>query len=218
MNSKFPLGAAFSTVLALALPLVAGGCVSVLPKPAPAPLLFRLETAPIPAGAAVRSTAAIAVARPIVPGLIGGTDLILVRGATLSPLAGAAWAISAEEMLQDLLVGALTSAISASHVVRREAGAVANQDLEWRLMNFELVETETGFRAVFVADALLLETQTRLIIARKRLVTEASGADKSLSAAAGLLSEVAGAGAAAIAAFVREEVPPPAAAPEPLPQ
>lgn len=208
---------ALTAGLVLALPLVLGACVSVLPKPAPAPLLFRLETGPAPASATVKGSTAIAVARPEAPGLIGGTDLILVRGATLAPLAGAAWAISAEEMLQDLLVGALSAASPTIHAVRREAGAVAAEDLEWRLANFELIETDSGFRAVFVADALLLETQTRLIIARKRIVTEATSADKTLAAGAALLSRVANEGAAAIARFVQEETPAPKAV-APLPQ
>lgn len=193
-----------ATILAAsALSIALGGCVSLLPKAAPAPALFRVTLAPA-AGAQKAGAALVAVAAPDAPDLLGGTDLIYVADARWTAIAGAAWAIPAREMLQSALVDAVDRESAVKAAFRLETGARADVEIAWRLVDFEIERVDSRLVAHVQASATLIDTLSRKVIAQTRTdirVPDNAAAGSAPEAAAQLLETAARQAIGELAAF-----------------
>lgn len=185
----------------LLLPLVLGGCISLLPEPPPPPRVFVLEAGDVAAEAGSRIDAAIAVAQPGGERTLMGSDLIWRTGDELAYVAQTQWSARAEFALQSMLIETITRQGAFTAATRAGEGR-ADYELRWDVLDFEV--SETTMQARFVADVRILSSPGRRIIAQRTITAEAPVSDRSSSVAAQALARAAREGSARIGAFASE--------------
>lgn len=105
-----------------ALGLLLASCTSILPKPPPAPLLFRLTPLAETAAATPAIDAQLVVDMPSAPASLDTERIALARGAlSFDYFADAAWIDRAPALLQSLIIESLENA-GQIRVVARPAG------------------------------------------------------------------------------------------------
>jgi cholesterol transport system auxiliary component len=105
-----------------ALGLILAACGGILPKPPPAPLLFRLTPTAENAAPAATGDAQLAVELPSAPASLDTERIALARGAlSFDYFANAAWSDRAPVLMQTLIVESLENA-GQIRVVARPSG------------------------------------------------------------------------------------------------
>lgn len=190
------------TVMILAASM-ASGCVSLLPTPAAAPRLYVIETGP-QTRAAAPLPVVVSVARPVTPQALAGRDIAWRRGVELAYLDSAAWEGDAPAMLHRLLVDALDRQNLARAVIRVADGSLADFELRWEVLRFEVMEDASNRqRAVVEVSARLVSAQSRTVVEATRLVHETTLPSRSARDAASALADSANAVAADLGAWAR---------------
>ncbi|WP_135213261.1 ABC-type transport auxiliary lipoprotein family protein [Vitreimonas flagellata] len=182
------------------LPLVLGGCISLLPEPPPPPRVFVLEAADV-APLSQRIDATIAVAQPTGERTIMGTDVIWRTGDELAYVAQTQWSARSEFALQNMLIHTLARQGAFSAATRAGEGR-AHYEVRWDVLDFEV--REDSMQARFVADVRIVASPGRRIIAQRVIEAEAPVSDRSSSIATQALARAAREGAARIGVFAAE--------------
>lgn len=163
----------FACLGAIALATLSlSACVNLLPKPGPAPDLYRVD-APLLDKTGQHFNAIIVVTRPRAPRSLAGQDLLVRDKNGFAALAQASWVSPTEELMQDLLLDTLQRTDRFRAVLRPEQGAKANYEVQWRILRFEADMREGEGKAYFAASFTLLEYSGRNIALQKIVETEA---------------------------------------------
>jgi cholesterol transport system auxiliary component len=174
----------------LAAVLALPGCISLLPKPGAAPSVFTIEAPDAPFQTAQQADWSIAVARPLMPRMIAGSDLVLREGDNqIVFVGGAEWA----EPAPDLLQRALASALSRSGKIvaaTPESSVRADCELQWDVYAFDAKQGAGGFTARFEASARLIG-RSRGIQESTRIATSGEARGGTVRAAAAALTDAA---------------------------
>ncbi len=126
----------FRTLLILAATSGLSACFSVLPDPAPAASVYRLETRAEPA-AKVPNAEIIRVDRPSANQIFNSSDIVVIRGGkTLSAIAQAKWSEATPVIIQNTLVDALQSSPQFIGLIPT-SGARTKTRLHLSVKNFE---------------------------------------------------------------------------------
>jgi ABC-type uncharacterized transport system auxiliary subunit len=184
----------------LLLPLVLGGCISLLPEPPPPPRVFVLESADV-APLSQRIDATIAVAQPTGERTIMGTDVIWRTGDELAYVAQTQWSARSEFALQNMLIHTLARQ-GAFNSATRAGESRAQYEVRWDVLDFEV--QEGSMQARFVADVRIVASPGRRIIAQRVIEAEAPVSDRSSSIATQALARAAREGAARIGVFAAD--------------
>ena len=185
-----------------------GGCISLLPKPPPAPKVYTLEAGPppqAPAGAAKQIV--IAVAQPDPPRALSGADIAWMKDGRIAYVDGAQWAGRGPDLLQALLVHTIDRSGGVRGAVRAGEGR-ADSEITWDLITFGVVENGAP-QARFVAQAKLFGARSRALIATLEVDESAPLSGRSSAAAAQALQEASRRAAAKIAAWAVANTPEP---------
>jgi cholesterol transport system auxiliary component len=188
----------------LVLGLALGGCVSLLPKPDPAPRLFVIEAAHGPVAVTQSLDAIIAVAPPQGDTAALGIDLVWRTGDEIAFVSGVKWVGRAEELLQSLLIETIARD-GRLRGAARSSESRADYEIRWELLNFEVVEGAEP-KAHFAAHVNLIDSRTRLIAASRIVTSEVALAGRGQADAANALARAAQEGGARIASFAAETV------------
>lgn len=189
-------------VLALAMGMSVGGCVSLGEAP-PAPAIHDLRAAAAPQ-AGSGSADVIAIARPNAPQALSGLDIAWQREGRIAYLPDQVWTARAPEALQSLLIETLDLQGRVRAAVRLGEGPRADFDLRWELYAFQVVEDADGLTAVIVTTATLVRAPSRAVIAARRFEARAPLAERSASAAVAALRAVAREAAGEIAVWAAD--------------
>jgi ABC-type uncharacterized transport system auxiliary subunit len=193
-------------LLALGFTLGASGCIRLLPKPPPPPLLYSLDAAP--AGAlpsfAPKNTV-ISVMAPDAPRALSTSDLAWRTNGVLAYVEGVSWQGRNLDLLQTLMVHTLDRRGIARGAVRAGEGG-SNAEIHWDLIAFEVVD-DGSLRAQFQANVKLFETRTRRLIAQREFSEAVPMNDRSASVAARALEQAARNAATKIADWAVAEAP-----------
>ena len=194
-------------LLALSMPLA--GCISVLPKPPPAPLVFPLAAADAPAPSVAASPIVIAVERPGTPRALSGADIVWMKDGHIAYIDGVTWDGRAPDQLQTLLVRTIDRSGGAKGAVRAGEGH-ADSILSLDLAEFGIVE-DGGLEARFTGHANLFTPRDRRLIAALEINEHEPLKDRSSSAAAAALQGVARTAATKLATWAAAQTPLPTA-------
>lgn len=165
-------------------------CINLLPKPGPAPDLYRVD-APVLEKEGPPFNSIIVVNRPRAPRSLAGQDLLVRDKNGFATLAQASWVSPTEELLQDLLLETLERTDRLRAVLRPEQGAKANYEVQWRILRFEADMREGEGKAHFAASFTLLEYSGRNIALQKIVETEIPISGKNRADIAMALSQAA---------------------------
>lgn len=180
--------------------LLVSGCVSILPDAPPAPRVFVLQSSAVAGPALPKTSAVLSVARPNTPRGLSGRDLAWRRGVELAFVNGAAWEGQTPELLHNLLVDTLDRQRVARAVVRVADGSLADYELRWDLVRFEIEEVSPREQvARFEATVRMLNAVTREVITSERIEESTPLAERGATAAADGLTRTANAAATRIA-------------------
>jgi ABC-type uncharacterized transport system auxiliary subunit len=191
-----------------------GGCVSLLPKPAPAPRIYTLEAAaPQSASQSAPAVAAknvvIGVAEPDPPRALSGADIVWAKNGQISYIDGAQWAGRGPDLLQSLLIHTIDRSGLARGAVR--AGeARADSEVRWDLLAFGVTE-DGAAEARIAARVNLFTARTRELAASMEVDERAPLRGRSSAAAAEALQQAARQAADKIAAWAVANTPAPEA-------
>jgi ABC-type uncharacterized transport system auxiliary subunit len=190
------------SLLVLAVGAVSG-CVSLLPAPSEAPRLYVIETT-TPAASAAPLPVVLSVARPATPQALSGRDIAWRRGVELAYLDSAAWEGDAPAMLHRLLLDSLDRQNLARAVIRVADGSLADFELRWDVLRFEVVEdSPTVQRAALDISARLVGAKSRTVLAATRISHETPLASRSARDAVAALGATANATALDLGAWAR---------------
>jgi ABC-type uncharacterized transport system auxiliary subunit len=181
-----------STLLIVApLALAASGCIRLLPKPPPPPLIFSLDAAPLAQPlAAIPKNVVIAVATPDATRALSGDDIAWRKDGLLAYVDGVTWEGRQLDLLQDLLVHTIDRRGFARGAVRLGEGT-ANAELHWDLLAFEIEENGGDVQAHIQVNAKLFDSRTRMLIAAREFDEHVPVSDRASSVAARALETVA---------------------------
>lgn len=196
----------FALLLALAFALGASGCIRLLPKPPPPPMLFGLDAAPAGAAPAFApKNVVISVAVPDAPRALSGSDLAWRKDGVLAYVEEASWQGRNLDLLQTLLVHTFDRSGKVRGAVRTGEGG-SNAEIHWDLIAFEVVEG-AGLEARIQTNVKLFETRTRRLIAQREFSDSVPMSDRSTGIAARALEQAARNTAAKIADWAIAEAP-----------
>jgi len=182
--------------------LLIGGCISLLPKPPPAPALYVLEAGQAQAAQRERLDAVLGVAAPEGERTILGSDLVWRTGDSIAFVSGAQWTGRAEDLLRNVLV----TTVNDQRLFRAAVptgSASSNYQLRWTVQDFEVFEDTMSAR--FSADVMVLAPGRR-VIASEHISAEAPVSDRAASAASQALTRAAREGSARIGMFAADAV------------
>lgn len=203
----------------LVLPALAlGACVNVLPKPAPAPIVYSLEAAPRGATHAVRMAprdVVVAVGVPSATRALSGRDIPWRKDGALAYVEGASWEERNTDLLQTLLVDTIDRHGGLKGAIRAGDGS-ANVELRWDVAAFE-VDEDHGLQAVFRSTAKLFDARTRQLITTMEFDETAPLSDRSARVAAAALETAARNAAGRITEWVMANAPEPPPEKRPAP-
>lgn len=112
------------------------GCVSILPDPAPAPSVYRLETSAQPA-AKLANAEIVRVDRPSATQIFNSSDIVVTQGGQkLSAIALAKWSEVTPVVIQSAMIDALESSPQFIGLIPT-SGARTNTRLHLSVKNFE---------------------------------------------------------------------------------
>ncbi len=201
---------AFLALAALAAMFAAplGGCISLLPKPAPAPRIYTLEAAAGQTEAQDRAkTVVIAVAQPDPPHALSGSDIVWAKDGQIAYIEGAQWAGRGPDLLQALLVHTIDRSGLARGAVRAGEGR-ADSEVRWDLLAFGVNEDGVA-EARLAARVNLFTARTRDLTASMEVDERVDLKGRSSAAAAEALQQAARQAAAKIAAWAVANTPAP---------
>lgn len=196
----------------IALAALLGACVSVLPDPAPASIIYTLRAGEVARGAAPAKPIVMSVATPTAPRSLSGADIVWRQSDAISFMERAVWDGAAPDLLQSLLVDVMDRRDSFRAVVRAGAGVRSDLEVRWDLQAFEVVETGGTLEARIAMTAHLVELRSRAVIAESRFNAHAPISERSGRAAASALERVATEAAVQIADWASAVAPQPSAA------
>ena len=126
----------FRLLLTLGLAVSLSACLSLLPNPAPAPSVYRLESTPSPVAKAADAEI-IRVDRPAATQIFNTTAIVVMQGdQKLSTIAQAQWAEASPIIIQSTMIDALEG--SSKFVgIMPTSGARAATRLHLSVKNFE---------------------------------------------------------------------------------
>ncbi|HVY83963.1 MAG TPA: ABC-type transport auxiliary lipoprotein family protein [Caulobacterales bacterium] len=189
----------FALVSALAL----SGCVSLLPKPGPAPRMFVLEAGQTQRAEGAQLPVVIAISAPQGERALLGTDLVWRTGDQLAFVGQTQWAARSQDALQTMLVQ--TIARQGRVVAAVRAGeARADYEVRWDLLDFEI--DDASMQARFSANVTLVNALSRRVIASQQIDAQAPVSSRSSSVAAESLTRAAREGGARIGAFAVDAI------------
>jgi ABC-type uncharacterized transport system auxiliary subunit len=182
--------------------LFASGCsIGLLPKPAPAPIVYSLEAAPRGQAAELPRMApkniTVAVAEPTATRALTGRDISWRKDGALAYVEGANWEARNTDLLQTLLIDTIDRQGAVRGAIRAGDGS-ANVELHWDVAAFE-VDEDHGLQAVFRTTVKLFDARTRQLIMTNEFDETAPLSDRSARIAAVALETAARAAAATIA-------------------
>jgi ABC-type uncharacterized transport system auxiliary subunit len=191
--------------------LFASGCsIGLLPKPAPAPIVYSLEAAPRGAMAAAKMSPkniTVAVAEPTATRALTGRDIPWRKDGALAYVEGANWEARNTDLLQTLLIDTIDRNGGVRGAIRSGDGS-ANVELRWDVAAFE-VDEDHGLQAVFRTTVKLFDARTRQLIMTNEFDETAPLSDRSARVAAIALETAARAAALRIAAWTAQNAPEP---------
>ena len=176
------------------------GCISLLPKPPPAPTMFVLEPGAVERVPGEPIDAVIVVADPGGERSILGADLVWRTGDTLAFVSGVQWSGRAEDGLQSMLVETLQRQ-GRFRAAAASGDAVGDYEIRWDIRDFEVLQDRMVAR--FVVDVRLM-AQGRRILASETITAEAPVASRSSSVASEALARAAREGSARIGLFAAD--------------
>ena len=186
--------------VAILMPVLLGGCITLLPKPPPPPRIFVLEARDVQQLQGVPVDAVVAVATPGGERALLGSDLVWRTGDSIAFVAQSEWSNRAADALQQVLAETLTRQ-GRFRASTRSGEARADYEIRWEVLDFEVREED--MKAHFVADVRLV-TQGRNIVASRIISAEADVSDRSSSIAAQALARAAREGSARIGEFAAD--------------
>src|SRR6185503_6756138 len=125
----------YSPILLAALML--GGCISLLPKPPPAPTTFVLEAQNVTQLTGAPVDAVIGIASPSGERAILGPDLIWRTGDTIAYVSQASWSGRADASLQQMLAVTIIQQ-GRFRSATRSGEASADFEIRWEVLDFEV--------------------------------------------------------------------------------
>jgi cholesterol transport system auxiliary component len=163
-------------VLAAALALALGSCGGILPKPPPAPQLFRLTPIAAATAPAAANDAQLVVEAPGAPASLDTERIALARGANgFDYFADAAWTDRAPAMLQALVIDSLANAGQIRVVAPPSGELRPDAVLQIDLRQFEAVYQGGAAPAVHVRfDCRLVRLPDRIVLATRSFSGEAA--------------------------------------------
>jgi len=197
----------------LASAMALASCISLLPKPPPAPATFVMSAGEVARldGAPVHGV--VGVAEPTGERSVLGVLLAWRTGDELADVAQTQWSTRAEEALQAMLVETM-SRQGRFQAAAREGETASAYEIRWEVTEFDVQQND--MRAHFHADVKLVSGATRQVIAQQLVDASAPVSARSASLAAQALTQAARQGAvqigvfAANAALAQELAPAPA--------
>ena len=192
------------SIFALAPLVVLGACISLLPKPPPAPRLYVLDAGDVQRVEGAPIDVVIAVDDPSGARTILGSDIVWRTGDQRAYVAQSQWSGTAEDDLQALVTQTLNRQGRFRAVVR-SGGARADYEVRWDVSSFEVMETNGASSARFEADVRIVDG-ARQVLGAQTITTTAPVGDRSSSVAAQALARAAREGGARIGAFAAETV------------
>jgi cholesterol transport system auxiliary component len=196
----------FALLLALGFALGASGCIRLLPKPPPPPMIYSLDAAPAgaPPAFAPKNTV-ISVGVPDAPRSLSTADLAWRTNGVLAYVEQASWQGRNLDLLQTLLVHTFDRSGKVRGAVRTGEGG-SNAEIHWDLIAFEVVEG-AGLEARIQTNVKLFESRTRRLIAQREFAESVPMSDRAASAAARALEQAARNMAAKIVDWATAEAP-----------
>lgn len=179
-------------LVALGAAVLLSGCVSLLPKPPPPPMIYSLRAGQIAKMEGVPKDAVIGVAEPAAPRSVAGADIVWRSDGAIAFMDRAAWDGAAPDLLQDLLIDTMDRRGGVRAVVRVGGGVRSDANLQWDVLAFEVVEEGAKLEAVFSVTARLVDLRTRAITHTERFEARAPISQRSGRAAAAALERAAG--------------------------
>lgn len=191
-----------AAMLALAAATMLSGCISLLPKPPPAPTLFVLEAGGVERVQGEPIDAVITVASPSGERAILGADIIWRSGDTLALVERSQWSARAQDGLQAMLVETMQRQ-GRFRAAAKTGEATSDYEIRWDVLDFEVLEDRMVAR--FVADVRVVAPGRR-IIATETVTAEAPVASRSATVASQALARAAREGSARIGLFAADAV------------
>ena len=195
-----------SRLALLVAPLALSACVQLLPDPPPAPRIYPLEAqvSPAPQPIAARSEAVAVVARPSGPQVLMGDGIVWRQNGVFAFMEASSWPGNAPDLLQGLIAETITRQGRLAAGVRTGDGMRGDLEVRWDLIAFEIVEEGGALNARFAANARVVRTRGRELLASEIIDVTEPLSDRSGGAAARALSQAANQGAARIADLTAE--------------
>ncbi len=178
-----------------------GGCVSLLPEPPPPPNIYVLESQNVERTTGPAIDAVVGVATPTGERSILGTDLVWRTGNRLAFVDQTQWSNRAEFALQSMLIETILRQ-GRFRAATRSGEARGEYEIRWEVLDFEI--REDTMTARFVADARLVSSPGRRLVATETITAEAPVSDRSQTAAANALARAAREGSARIGMFAAD--------------
>jgi ABC-type uncharacterized transport system auxiliary subunit len=188
-------------VTALALALLASGCVSVLPEPVTPTALITLpaESALAPAGPL---QADVGVYPPDAPRSFSGVDIAVRREGEIVFMKDLRWADAPPRLMQGAVLDALAKAEGSGRAVPVQLGARVDYEVRWRIVDLSAGRGDDIARAA--VEASLVNARTGRIIAQREVKSEVAPKSGSDRARSGALAAAAQDVANRVAAFASE--------------
>ena len=190
-------------ILVLISAVALSACISLLPKPPPAPRTFVMQAGDIAPATGAPVDAVINVADPSGERSILGNLLVWRTGDELAYVDQTQWSTRAEDALQQMLVETL----SAQHRFRaatRTGDAAGGYEVRWEVLEFNV--QQNNMTARFRADVKLVASPGRRVIAQRMIEASAPVADRSATLASQALTKAARDATSQIAAFAADTV------------
>jgi cholesterol transport system auxiliary component len=168
-----------------------GGCISLLPSPEPAPMVYGLRAPTVERMEGPPKNLVIAVSEPEAPRSVAGADIVWRRGSEIAFMERAAWDGTAPDLLQAMLIDVMDRRGGVRAVTRVGGGVRADVSVQWDVLAFEVVEDGSTLEAVIQASARLIDTNTRTIGESARFEARAPISQRSGRAAAAALERAA---------------------------
>jgi ABC-type uncharacterized transport system auxiliary subunit len=187
--------------LILMAALSLGGCISLLPKPPPAPRTFMMTAGDVARAQGAPVDAVIAVAQPTGERALLGEAMVWSTGDEIAYVGGTQWSAHADEGLQTVLIETLSRQgrfRAAGHT--GETGA--QYEVRWEVLNFQV--DNASMTARFRADVKITQAPGRRVVAQEMIEATAPVPGRSQTNAAAALMQAAREGAARIALFAAD--------------
>jgi len=159
-------------------------CTSILPKPKPAPTVYRLSLPVNTSTTSVKKSTVVNIEFPQAPRALSGTDIVLSPdGRRLTAAAAATWAEPVPNQVRHVLIDALLAYEKVTGVIPK-GGTRAPYRLNMQIRRFE-AEFDNGEdaapNAIVQINVTLTDTKTRRLIGVHAVNTNARATTKTVS-------------------------------------